>query len=68
MEKIILPQQTNENLQAEIESEHFPELIHDSLFKKFFLEIASITIFPGTFLKKYSNRLMNLMSCSNKLS
>ena len=52
MEKIILPQQANENPEVEIDTEHFSEIIHDSVFKKFFLEIASITIFTWHFFKE----------------
>ena len=52
MEKIILPKQTNENPEAEIDTEHFSEIIYVSVFKKFFLEIASITIFTWHFFKE----------------
>ena len=52
MEKIILPQYRNENPEAEITHENISEIIHDSLFKKFFLEVASITVFTWRFFKE----------------
>jgi phospholipid/cholesterol/gamma-HCH transport system permease protein len=52
MEKIILPQYRNENLEAEINPEDISEIIDDSIFKKFFLEVASITAFTWHFFKE----------------
>jgi phospholipid/cholesterol/gamma-HCH transport system permease protein len=52
MEKIILPQYRNENPVAEINPENISEIIDDSLFKKFFLEVASITVFTWRFFKE----------------
>ena len=52
MEKIILQQSANENQEAEIIPENFPEIIPDSVFKKFFLEVTSITIFTLRFFKE----------------
>ena len=61
MEKIILPKNRDEN------PENISEVIDESIFKKFFLEVASITIFTWHFFKEYLNRRMNLMSCSSNL-
>jgi hypothetical protein len=63
MEKIILRQSQNENQEAEIIPENFSETISDSVFKKFFLEVYSLTIFTLPFSKKYLNRRMSLMNC-----
>ncbi len=52
MEKIILPQYRNENPEAEINPENISEVIEDSIFKKFFLEVASITVFTWHFFKE----------------
>ena len=52
MEKIILQQSANENQEAEIIPENFSETIPDSVFKKFFLEVTSITIFTLRFFKE----------------
>ena len=51
MEKVILHQPRIEN-QEEVYAEENSEIIHDSIFKKFFLEIASITIFTWHFFKE----------------
>ncbi len=52
MEKIILPQYTNEKREAEMNPENISEIIDDSIFKKFFLEVASITAFTWHFFKE----------------
>ena len=52
MEKIILQQFQNENPGAEIIPENFSETISDSVFKKFFLEVSSVTIFTLRFFKE----------------
>ena len=52
MEKIILPKYSNEISEAEIDTEHVSEKDYDSVFKKFFLEIASIAIFTWHFFKE----------------
>ncbi|GEM_PF-6769252 len=52
MEKIILQQSQNENQEAEIIPGKFSETIFDSVFKKFFLEVASLTIFTLRFFKE----------------
>ena len=62
MEKIILTQYRNENPEEEVNSEDISEIIHDSLIKKFFLEVASITVFTWHFFKRYLNRRMSLMN------
>ncbi len=46
MEKIILPKNRDEN------PENISEVIDESIFKKFFLEVASITIFTWHFFKE----------------
>jgi phospholipid/cholesterol/gamma-HCH transport system permease protein len=52
MAKIIAQQSYSENKQAEVIMEESPEIVHDSLFKKFFLEVASLTIFTLRFFKE----------------
>ncbi len=52
MEKIVLQQSYNENKQAEIIMEESPEIVSDSVFKKFFLEVSSLTIFTLRFFKE----------------
>ena len=52
MEKIILPKYRDENPEAEIKPGNISETIQDSIFKKFFLEVASITIFTFHFFKE----------------
>ncbi len=52
MEKIILTQYRNENPEEEVNPEDISEIIHDSLIKKFFLEVASITVFTWHFFKE----------------
>jgi len=52
MAKIVLQQSYNENKQAEVIMEETPEIVPDSIFKKFFLEVASLTIFTLRFFKE----------------
>ena len=52
MAKIILQQSYSENKQAEVIMEESPEIIPDSVFKKFFLEVSSLTIFTLRFFKE----------------
>lgn len=52
MEKIIVQQSENEDQEAEIIPENFSETISDSVFKKFFLEVYSLTIFTVRFFKE----------------
>jgi phospholipid/cholesterol/gamma-HCH transport system permease protein len=52
MEKIILQQSNNKNQVAKIIPEKFPENISDSVFKKFFLEVYSLTIFTLRFFRE----------------
>ena len=52
MTKIVLQQSDSENQQAEINLEESPEIVPDSVFKKFFLEVSSITIFTLRFFKE----------------
>jgi phospholipid/cholesterol/gamma-HCH transport system permease protein len=52
MAKIIAQQSYSENKQAEVIIEESPEIVRDSLFKKFFLEVASLTIFTLRFFKE----------------
>jgi phospholipid/cholesterol/gamma-HCH transport system permease protein len=52
MDKIIAQQSYSENKQAEVIMEESPEIVRDSLFKKFFLEVASLTIFTLRFFKE----------------
>jgi phospholipid/cholesterol/gamma-HCH transport system permease protein len=52
MTKIIAQQSYNENKQAEVIMEESPEIVPDSAFKKFFLEVASLTIFTLRFFKE----------------
>jgi phospholipid/cholesterol/gamma-HCH transport system permease protein len=52
MAKIIAQQSYSENKQAEVIMEETPEIVPDSLFKKFFLEIASLTTFTLRFFKE----------------
>jgi phospholipid/cholesterol/gamma-HCH transport system permease protein len=52
MEKIILQQSINENRKTEIIPENFSETTSDSIIKKFFLEVSSITIFSFRFFKE----------------
>ena len=47
-----MQQSANENQEAEIIPENFSETIPDSVFKKFFLEVTSITIFTLRFFKE----------------
>jgi phospholipid/cholesterol/gamma-HCH transport system permease protein len=51
MDKIILQQSQNENREAEV-PEIFSETTSDSAFKKFFLEVYSLTIFTLRFFKE----------------
>jgi phospholipid/cholesterol/gamma-HCH transport system permease protein len=52
MEKIILQKSLNKNLEAEIIPENLSETISDSVFKKFFIEVSSLTIFTLRFFKE----------------
>ncbi|MCJ7552604.1 MAG: ABC transporter permease [Ignavibacteriaceae bacterium] len=52
MAKIVLQQSYSENKQAEVIIEETPEIVRDSVFKKFFLEVASLTIFTLRFFKE----------------
>jgi phospholipid/cholesterol/gamma-HCH transport system permease protein len=52
MEKNISQQPKTENETNEIVIEESPEIIADSMFKKFFLEVASITTFTFRFFKE----------------
>jgi len=52
MAKIVLQKPNNENQQAEVILEESPEIVPDSVFKKFFLEVASLTIFTLRFFKE----------------
>jgi phospholipid/cholesterol/gamma-HCH transport system permease protein len=52
MEKVVLQQSYSENKQAEVIMEESPEIVPDSIFKKFFLEVASLTIFTLRFFKE----------------
>ncbi len=52
MKKIILQQSQNENQEAEIIPENFSETISDSVFKRFFLEVSSLTFFTLRFFKE----------------
>ena len=52
MEKIILPEYRNEKRETEMNPENISEIIDDSIFKKFFLEVASITAFTWHFFKE----------------
>ncbi len=51
-EKIILPQSLNNKQETEIIPKNFSETISDSVFKKFFLEVSSLTIFTLRFFKE----------------
>ena len=52
MAKIVLQQPYSENKQAEVIMEETPEIVPDSILKKFFLEVASLTIFTLRFFKE----------------
>ena len=52
MAKIILQQSYSENKQTEVIMEESSEIVPDSVFKKFFLEVASLTIFTLRFFKE----------------
>ena len=52
MEKIISQQYKNENQEAEIIPQNFSETVSDSVIKKFFLEVSSLTIFTLRFFKE----------------
>jgi len=52
MAKIVSQQANSENKQAEVLMEESPEIVRDSLFKKFFLEVASLTTFTLRFFKE----------------
>ena len=52
MDKTILGNSPNEHMEAETIPESFSETIPDSIFKKFFLEVASITSFSLRFFQE----------------
>jgi phospholipid/cholesterol/gamma-HCH transport system permease protein len=52
MEKVILKQSQNQHREVKIIPENFSETISDSVFKKFFLEVSSLTIFTLRFFKE----------------
>lgn len=52
MDKIILPQPQNESEGEEIEPEIFSDITRDSTFKRFFLEVYSVTAFTLRFFKE----------------
>jgi phospholipid/cholesterol/gamma-HCH transport system permease protein len=52
MAKIVAQQSYNENKQAAVIMEESPEIVPDSIFKKFFLEVASLTTFTLRFFKE----------------
>ena len=49
---IILPQSLNDKQEVEIIPENFSETIPDSVLKRFFLEVSSLTIFTLRFFKE----------------
>jgi phospholipid/cholesterol/gamma-HCH transport system permease protein len=52
MAKIVAQQSYSENKQTEVIMEEAPEIVPDSVFKKFFLEVSSLTIFTLRFFKE----------------
>lgn len=52
MGKIILHKSQTENKVTEVVIEESVEIVHDSIFKKFFLEVASLTTFTLRFFKE----------------
>ena len=52
MAKTVSQQSYSENTQAEVIIEESPEIVPDSMLKKFFLEVASLTIFTLRFFKE----------------
>jgi len=52
MAKIVSQQSYSENKQVEVIIEETPEIVPDSIFKKFFLEVSSLTIFTLRFFKE----------------
>jgi len=52
MAKIVAQQAYHENKQAAVIMEESPEIVPDSMFKKFFLEVASLTTFTLRFFKE----------------
>ena len=52
MEKIIVQQSENQLPDAEIIPEEFSEIPSDSIFRRFFLEVSSLTIFTLRFFKE----------------
>ena len=52
MAKVVLQQSYSENKQTEVIMEEAPEIVPDSVFKKFFLEVSSLTIFTLRFFKE----------------
>jgi phospholipid/cholesterol/gamma-HCH transport system permease protein len=52
MDKIIIQRSQDENQEVNNIPEIFPEVIPDSIIKKFFLEVASLTVFTLRFFKE----------------
>lgn len=52
MPKIVLQEPQDKNKQVEIIEDETPEIVPDSMLKKFFLEVASLTIFTLRFFKE----------------
>jgi phospholipid/cholesterol/gamma-HCH transport system permease protein len=52
MAKIVLQLPYSENKQVKVIMEESPEIVPDSVFKKFFLEVASLAIFTLRFFKE----------------
>jgi phospholipid/cholesterol/gamma-HCH transport system permease protein len=52
MDKIMVQQPNNENKGTAVTSEEFSEIPSDSVFRRFFLEIASLTFFTFRFFKE----------------
>jgi phospholipid/cholesterol/gamma-HCH transport system permease protein len=52
MKKIILQQSEDENQEVDITLENYSEVIPDSVIKKFFLEVSSLTTFTLRFFKE----------------
>jgi len=52
MPKIVAQQSYSENKETEVIMEESPEILQDSLFKKFFLEVSALTTFTLRFFKE----------------
>jgi phospholipid/cholesterol/gamma-HCH transport system permease protein len=52
MDNIILQPPPNEHLEAGTIPENFPETVSDSVFKRFFVDVASLTLFTLRFFKE----------------